>query len=457
MVLIKPRLVDFYNIAITQEEASFAIPFLDEDLPLYLDPFLLWKSPSQQDNSLHTAITNSFNHLGYLCNKGKEKDAIDILLRASECYEVGFGTSKTRIGKPIGKKTAKNVLALFKNIPQIGKSGFIHFEEIQLYVDNISKDRISDIACSFIKSFLIDYTIEQCEKYKIPLMKTRLKNAYNYRKNAFAEETTNLPQNPENKLPLIFAPKRWLKYLPWINFEDYFDNYFLKEIQGGGNKIPSRVELLNYNRQNYGVVQNYIKIKERTQKDCANDPLFKAIPIISAKRKLRSILQLPTGKENKADKKYEDNVSQLITSLVYPQLDFADVQSRTDSGVLIRDIIFYNNKSYDFLREIYEKYDCHQIVMEFKNTKDIDRTDINQLNRYLKKQFGRFGIIITRNLPPKAAYKNTIDLWSAQRRCIIILNDDDLKMMCQLYESKQRLPIDVIKKKYIEFTRSCPG
>ncbi len=46
MEIIRSRLVDYYNIPITQEEIYFAIPFLDEDNPLYLDPFLLWKSPS---------------------------------------------------------------------------------------------------------------------------------------------------------------------------------------------------------------------------------------------------------------------------------------------------------------------------------------------------------------------------------------------------------------------------
>ena len=168
MPLIRPRLNDFYNLAFTQEEVDFAIPFLDEDIPLCLDPFLLWKSPSLQDNSLHTAITNSFNHLGYLFNKGMENEAVEILIKLSECYEVGLGDSKKRKGTPIGKKTASNILFLFKDIPQINKSGFVHFEEIQLFVDQISKDRVSDIACNFIKSFLIDFTIEQCERWKCP-------------------------------------------------------------------------------------------------------------------------------------------------------------------------------------------------------------------------------------------------------------------------------------------------
>lgn len=116
MVLVRPRLTDFYNISLTQEEVDFAIPFLDEDIPLYVDPFLLWKSPSMQDNSLHTAITNSFNNLGYLLEKGREKEAIDILIRGSECSEVGLGVSKTKRGARIGEKTAHNILSLFKEI-----------------------------------------------------------------------------------------------------------------------------------------------------------------------------------------------------------------------------------------------------------------------------------------------------------------------------------------------------
>lgn len=455
MVLIRPRLNDFFNLPFTQEEVDFAIPFLDEDLPLCVDPFLLWKSPSQQDNALHTAVTNSFNHLGYLFNKGKEKETTNLLVKLSECYEVGLGDSKKRIGKPIGEKKAINILSLYKDIPQINKAGFIHFEEIQLFVDNISKDRISDITCSLIKSFLVDFTIERCKQYKIPLKKTNIQ-VYNYKTHKLIKEKIELPYSPVNKQPIIIVPRRWLRFIPWINYDDYFEKYLIEAVSKK-SKPPDRIALLNFNRENYGLVQKYIQIKERQQADCKNDPLFEPIPVLSTKRKLSIIKKLPSGKENNADKIYEDIVCQLMASLVYPQLDFADMQSRTDSGVLIRDLVFYNNRSYDFLKDIYDQYKCRQIVMELKNAKELETENINQLNRYLKEEFGNFGIILTRNRPPKHIYQNTIDLWSGQRKCIIILSDDDLELMCQLYESKQRLPIDVIKRNFIEFTRDCPG
>jgi len=456
MVLLRPRLNDCYNIPITQEEVDFAIPFLDEDIPLYVDPFLLWKSPSQQDTSLHLTLTNCFNHLGYLLKKDQETKAKEILIKSSECNEVGLGNSKTRIGKPIGEHAAKEILTLYESIPQIRDSGFIHVEEIQLYVKGISKDRISDFACTFLKSFLIDFTIDQCNKFKIPLEKSIIE-VYNSQTYKFVKETTLLPQNPETKKPIILVPKRWLRRIPWINLEDYAFGYYTKEILKKDDARPELNSVLTFNRQNYDIVQTYLKIKESQIKDCKNDPLFTPIPILSTKRKIESILKLPSGKTGNADKKYEDFVCQLMTSLVYPQLDFAQEQSRTESGSLIRDLIFYNNRSYDFLKDIYDKYDSRQIVFELKNVKELERDHINQLNRYMKEQFGQVGIIVTRNPPPKNIFTNTIDLWSGQRRCILILTDNDLKLMCEIYEGKQRKPIDVIKKKYIEFTRACPS
>lgn len=169
MAIIKPRLVDYFNIPVTQEEVPFAIPFLDEDIPLYLDPFLLWKSPSQQDNALHMSLLNSFNYFGFLVKKDRIDEAVQILISLSECSEAGLGSGHTKKGLKISAKTANEILSLFKTIPQVQAYGFTHFEEIQLFVNNISKDRVSDIACNFLKSFLVDFTQDECDKYGIPM------------------------------------------------------------------------------------------------------------------------------------------------------------------------------------------------------------------------------------------------------------------------------------------------
>jgi hypothetical protein len=458
MALVRPRLTDYYSIPLAQAQVDFAIPFFEEDIPLYIDPFLLWRSPSQQDNALHTTIQNSFNRLNWLIGKGREDEAARTLVLASECEEVGLGVSATKRGKRIGEDSARSILSLFKRIPEYSKFGFTHFEEIQLYIDGISKDRISDISGSFIKSFLIDYTIENSEKLGIPLADSTIPLLYDYRSHSFKENVAvKLPVGPDSARPIILVPKRWLRYNPWINFEDYFATACPKDDVVNKQGADERVQVLLYNRENYGAVSEYVKAKERTAQDCQNDPLFKQIPVLSARRKLVELQKIEAGKSDGADKRYEEIVGQLLSSVLYPQLDFADSQSRTDGGSLIRDLIFYNTGSVDLLKQLIEKYESRQIVMEIKNVQSISGDHINQLNRYLNNEFGAFGVLVTRKPLSNAMLRNTIQLWAGQRRCILALTDDDLRLMVDVYESKQRLPIDVLNKKYVEFIRACPS
>lgn len=458
MALIRPRLTDFHDLPLGQEDVDFAIPFLDEDIPLCLDPFLLWKSPSMQDNALHGAMLEAFNHLGYLVNKGDAAKATEILIRASECSEAGLGFSGTRQGHRLGANAAEQVLSLFRLIPQVRDHGFTHIEEAQLYIDQIGKDRISDIACNFLKSFLIDFTISACKKHDVPISDVSVDNVYDIKQRAFVDgEKVALPVNPENGRPTLLIPKRWLRRVTWINCDDYTQGYYVKEVLKDETAQPTRPEVLNFNRQNYNIVRAYVQAKERTQADCRNDPLFTPIPVLSARRKFAQIRRLPSGKTDNADKQYEVAICQLFASLFYPHLDFAADQVRNDSGTQIRDLIFYNNRSQDFLRDIHTDYDTRQIVLELKNVAEINRDHINQLNRYLANEFGRFGVLVTRNRLPRAMFKNTIDLWAGQRRCILAISDEELELMVNVFESKQRLPIEVLKAKYVEFTRACPS
>jgi hypothetical protein len=457
MPLVRPRLTDHYGIAVAQEGVDFAIPFLDEDTPLSLDPFLLWKSPSQQDNSLHTGLVNSFNYLGQLVRNGKKDEAAKVLVALSECEEVGLGFSETRARKRIGDKVAHDILRLFEVIPQVAAGGFIHFEEIQLLVDGVSTDRVSDIACNYLMSFLIDFTIDQCQKLSIPMQDVVLRAVYNYRFNRLDEDQkVKLPASPATGHPVVLVPKRWMRAIPWLNFDDHIKNHYLKDVAKEKNGVH-RLAVLNYNRDHYDCVQAYTASKEREQQACKNDPLFSQLPVFSVKKHIHKLAKLPTGTRDNNDNEYDKIIGAILPSMLYPHLDFAKEQARTDSGALIRDLIFYNTQSMPFLAEVYKDYGSRQIVFEMKNVKEVDREHINQLNRYLTDSFGRFGVIVTRNPLSRSMMRNTVDLWAGQRRCIIAIDDLDVKLMATVFESKQRDPVEVLNKKLVEFQRACPS
>jgi hypothetical protein len=126
----------------------------------------MWRSPSLQDTSLHVGLMAAFNHLGQLALDGKRDEAINTLVIASECDEVGLGSSAKRNGRRIGQDKAGEILDIFRRVPRYATHGLSHIEELQFFVEGVSKDRISDFACSFLKSFLIDFTIDQCRHFE---------------------------------------------------------------------------------------------------------------------------------------------------------------------------------------------------------------------------------------------------------------------------------------------------
>ena len=456
MSLIRPRLNDYYDLSFTQEDVNFAIPLLDDDIPLYVDPFLLWKSPSQQDRSLHQMMVRAFDTIVREGVEGNPANAVNTLIALSECPEVGLGHAEGKIGRRIGEQTAESIIHLYHEIPRIQNRGIEHIEALQLVIKGISRDRVSDLACSLLKSFLIDFTIEACRKYNIPTKRVRLDNIFDDRRAHLVSEEIDLPVNYGTDSPILLVPKRWLRRNPWISFDE-FTKFTIATSEPFQQRSLSHEEVLNYNRANYDMVVLYVEQRERTSADCKNDPLFTPIPIVSARKKLNQIKKLPSGNSNGVDKTYEDAVTQLLASLFYPQLDFAAEQVRTDSGTTIRDLVFYNNRTVDFLQEVHTQFDARQLVFELKNVIAIEREHVNQLNRYLGGSFGRFGVFVTRNAIPRAMYRHTIDLWSGQRKCILTLTDSDLETMVTVFESKQRLPIEVLKRVWIEFTRACPS
>lgn len=455
-MLIRPRLTDYHGISLAQEDVDFAIPFFDEDIPLYVDPFLMWRSPALQDNALHDILVDAFNHVGKLALSGNQDAAINILIAASECDEVGLGSSSNRKGKRIGRKKAEEILAIFRRVPQYAERGLRHIEELQFFVEGISKDRISDFACTFLKSFLIDFTIDQCDRLGIPTATHAIADVWDRRDRKFQTIETRLPIDPVENRPLLLVPKRWLRFVPWINYDDYFARYCPQDDISHEAEELSRVEVLHYNRENYGVISAYIEAKEREATDASSDPLFSQIPVRSARAKLAQIKKLSTGKDDGADIKYEAAVGQLLPTLLYPNLDFAQLQARTDSGVSIRDLIFYNTRRSEFLKEIGDVYGSRQITFEMKNVASIQREHVDQLNRYLADELGKFGVFVTRHPLKRAMEKRVVDLWSGQRKAIVVLTDADLEQMVEVFDSKQRDPLDVLNKKYVEFRRLCP-
>jgi hypothetical protein len=211
-----PRLIDVFGIDVTQDDVEFAIPRLYEDIPLYVDPFLLWISENPEYRALHARIIGFLRLVSQLIQDGRLEDAARLLAGCEEPRAMGLGyASGSRRGSNIGPKLISSILAVHQAVPQLRDGKIRHIEEMQLVVPGIAEDRISDTASSILRDFFIAYTEEQCITVGIPTRAARLGNVYDPARQLWVPAPeARLPYNPIDDTPILFTPLALLRRLP---------------------------------------------------------------------------------------------------------------------------------------------------------------------------------------------------------------------------------------------------
>ena len=457
--IANPRLIDVFGSEFTQDDVDFAIPRLREDIPLYIDPFLLWNSAKPEYRDLHERLISFFQLLSYQVRAGDIYRAAELLAGCEEQRALGLGYAVgTKKGTNIGPKLIAEIIRVHAEVPQLQSGNLRHIEELQLVVPGLAEDRISDTAISVTKDFFIDYTANQARRRRVPTRAARVGNIYDPAHQTWVPAApADLPFNPTDNSPILLAPLDLLRHLPWINYGDYYRSSYAAKVapaDSRGRRV-AKAAVLAYNARNYVEVDRYVADKERTAENCKPDPLFKPLAAATLTSKFKSIRALPTGSSEKADRKFEDLATDLLSSLLYPILEFAETRVRTVSGAHVRDLIFYNDGKTDFWTDLRDRYEARQPVFELKNVRALETEHVNQLYRYLDEEFGRFGVLVTRNPTPRAIERNVVDLHSSKRISIVCLDDRDIELMLAMLDSG-RDPTDVLKKKFVEFTRLLP-
>ncbi len=457
--LANPRLIDVFGVEFCQDDVSFAIPHLQKDIPFYVDPFLLWNSDKGTYRILHEELISFFQFISESVRAGHPELAAQLLAGCEEPRSMGLGYAvSSRYGSNIGPKIVASIIQCFVSVPQLRDGSIRHMEELQLIVPGFAEDRMSDTVSSILKQFFIRYTVEQCKTYKIPVRKTRLGNIYDSSKRLWVPAPeSELPFNPVDNSPILLVPLDILRRLPWINYDDYYRSSFSPRIlePDRRNKRVAKEAVLEFNARNYVEVERYVTEREKIGNLCLPDPLFSTLSGTILRAKFNEIRELPTGSAERADRRYEDLTTELLSSLLYPTLEFAESRVRTASGAHIRDIIFYNDGKTEFWNDLRDRYEARQPVFEIKNTRVLEAEHVNQLYRYLDEEFGRLGVLVTRNPSPASVTRNIVDLHSSKRVVILTVDDRDFELMLSLLDSG-RDPSDAIKKKFIELTRLLP-
>lgn len=288
---------DFFGVKAEKIEkyGAFNISLIN-DIPVFIDPFLLFSSEKEEYKKLHD---NIIKYVTFLKDKSKN-DPSDPINEGSRQHwfffpEVkqswlGFckkGNAGSGLGQSFATSLSRNLATTFTNFGSEEITASSHLEKLCLINDGVGKDHISDFTANLIKGFLCEYTQEFSKKYinKAYLKENNVSHAkFNYELCHWENKSYTLPYIDGDYV--LLTPKDILtKDEGWINKHDIigdFNNIISsmpnKVLRGQINQyllrnIPSRRTQTEINRVRTkavikfpALIDYYIKLKEDTGK-----------------------------------------------------------------------------------------------------------------------------------------------------------------------------------------------
>lgn len=152
---------DFFNIdpAMIKDYGAVDISLIC-DIPLFVDPLLIFNSKKSEYAILHQEIIRYFHFLATKAKNGLTPSEIKAWFSFNEIKQNWLGYSMSgNSGLALGIKFSD---FLYENIPFALTNNGIqhgeHIEKVMLLYEGSGKDKISDLTVNLIKKYLLDYT-----------------------------------------------------------------------------------------------------------------------------------------------------------------------------------------------------------------------------------------------------------------------------------------------------------
>ena len=159
--------------AILEEYGAMNISLLN-DIPLFIDPFLLYASDKNEYKALHERI---LDYLVFLRNKAAEGEISLPKIKRWYCFHevkqnwLGYsetGNGGSGLGVGFGKSMTNNICGVFRDLRKETITETSHLEKLCLFKTGVGRDNISDFTCNLIKEYLLKYTETFAKTYLQP-------------------------------------------------------------------------------------------------------------------------------------------------------------------------------------------------------------------------------------------------------------------------------------------------
>ena len=458
-----------FSAASPSTDVDFVIPRMGVDTPVGIDPFLLYKSRDPEYRQLHALLLAVFNS-GIEAMRSGATARARTLFDFPEVAAIGFGyTQGGKRGSGVGSYMTTLILETLQGSPGLQQRGVRHVEEIQLLSAGIGPDRVSDIAANVLKRFLIGYTQRQCDIWNLDRKaKVPVEHIYDPDSGGWVDSYEDLPVSPVDGSPILLVPRRIVRVLPWINYDDFLKTEFAAYL--GARRAKSRCasatvagprpgestrtkgDVVTVTRNDIALVDRYVRSREQQGRDAR--PAMNYIDEAAhdeaevLKRRLASIVP---GREQAVE--YQHLVLEMLNFLFNPELIDGQPEVKTFEGTERRDIVFTNDSDESFWEYIRTEHAGLFVMFEAKNTEMLDLAAINQTATYLGDRLGRFGAIVTRGSPPESVQRKAFSVWNdsaPNRKIILILTDDHIRELLDL-RARDGSPTQWLQRHYRAF------
>lgn len=276
---------DFFNVNQDTIESYGAVNIsLINDLPLFVDPFLLFNSDKKEYQEIHNGI---IKYLLFLQNQSRQQKVLSQGMMKSwylfsEIKQTWLGFSLSgNCGRGLGHDFAYNLHEVLKSIfSEFGRETVTkspHLEKLCLISPKVGRDKISDFTTNFTKEYILNYNQifaekyldeSQCKIFSIPRVK------FNYDTQTWMSKEYKLPCY-KNDYVLLTPRDMLVRDETFINRNDMINN--LERIAPSVEDEQIRFQL---NQYLINVLHKKKKELSKTEKEQAATLLIKANPQI---------------------------------------------------------------------------------------------------------------------------------------------------------------------------------
>ena len=251
---VKVYFSDFFNVDKKVIERYGAINIsLINDMPLFVDPFLLFNSNKTEYRQIHDEI---INYLVFLQKIAKSQDELsngmrDALFNFSEVRQnwLGFSLSGNE-GNGMGREFAQGLFdglkTIYSDFSECKISQSRHMEKLCLISPRVGRDKISDFTTCFAKAYILKYTEKFAKEYLSPAdcSEFNVSKAYfNWNTKTWASRKYYLPRFEQDYV--LLTPKDILtRDDTFINRNDMLHN--LEELAASVEDETLRFQLNQY-------------------------------------------------------------------------------------------------------------------------------------------------------------------------------------------------------------------